>query len=76
MKTWLLRRYVSPVTVGPEGPMADEASAAGQGTRPTNVFGQGAFQESTANKQVRHGFELLLTKNVLPVEVRDAKLAS
>ena len=48
MKTWLLQRYVSPVTVGPEGPMADEASAAGQGTRPTNVFGPGDFQERMA----------------------------
>jgi len=29
--------------------MADESSAAGQGTRPTNVFGQRDFQESASS---------------------------
>jgi len=52
LETWLLRRYVSPVTVGPEGPMADEASAAGQGTRPTNVFGQGDLQERSQEPEL------------------------
>ena len=44
-----------PRNLGPRrADLADEASAAGQGTRPTNVFGQGDFQESYETSSPRH----------------------